>query len=137
MVPSTQCDKTQKEITAAFLESIGFVDVQETPERTCYDLFAYKDGKKYCFEVKGRTFPSTKYGDTVIELRKFELLSRLDAEVFIVSTFTDDKITLIPLNAPHTVFTKVAARQTYWADKTPTRKAFVSYKNTGYIYDTR
>lgn len=126
---STQCDAKQKQITAAFLESIGFEDVQETNERVCYDLFGYKDDQLWRFEIKARTFPSTKYGDTTIEKCKYDLLSKFD-NVYVISVFTDDKISLVPLEAPHTEFTRVAAYTTYWANKTPVKKTFVSYKNT-------
>ena len=129
MIKSNQCDANQKQIAADFLESIGFEDVQETNERTCYDLFGYKEGQLYRFEIKGRTFPSTKYGDTTIEKCKYDLLSKFE-NVFVVSVFTDDKISLVPIEAPHTEFTRVASYTTYWANKTPVKKTFVSYKNT-------
>lgn len=134
MKHSTQCDADQKQVAADFLESIGFEDVQETNERTCYDLFGYKDGQLYRFEVKGRTFESTKYGDTTIEKCKYDRLSRFE-NVYIVSVFTDNKITLVPLDAPHTEFTRYASYTTYWTNKTIIPKTFVSYKNEKYIYE--
>lgn len=134
MKRSTQCDAAQKQIVAEFLERNDFENVQETDERVCYDLFGYKDGILCRFEVKGRTFPSTKYNDTTIEKRKYDLLSKFE-NVYVVSLFTDNKITVVPLDAPHTEFVRTAAKQTYWADKTPVKKTFISYKNDSYIYE--
>lgn len=138
MVGKSQEGKTDvptRELLCRWLESKGYVDVKQTDKFCHWDVEAVHPGTKakYLIELKGRTFASDKYGDTIIEQRKYEFLLPYNKDnqlVFVCNIFTDNKLTLIPLETEHKIQKKWAARTTYFKCHTPEEKTFVSYKNT-------
>lgn len=138
MVGKSQEGKTDvpaRELLCRWLESKGYVDVKQTDKFCHWDVEATHPGTKirYLIELKGRTFASDKYGDTIIEQRKYDFLLPYNTDnefVFVCNIFTDNKLTLIPLETAHTIVKKVASRTTYFKCHTPEMKTFVSYKNT-------
>lgn len=111
------------------LERLGYKNVTAQAKFCNYDVSAMLDGQLYKFELKERTFPSTKYGDTIIEQTKFERLQKHYPNVIICNIFTDHKLSLIPIETEHTHFKRTCPHCTYFSDKTMMPKLFCKYEN--------
>lgn len=107
-------------------------------EYNIYDISAEKDGETYIFELKVRPCKSTDFGDTIIELPKYNMLkvfSNTGYKVKIVNFF-EDCIHIHDHLSPHT-FEDHYAQKTNTDKYNKVKKTLVSYKNTAdskYIY---
>ena len=76
----------------SFLEDRGFTDIIDTDtlsQFTHWDIEGTYRGERYIFELKNRTHPSSKYGDTAINRDKYEYLIHSPYKAILVTFFTD------------------------------------------------
>lgn len=100
-------------------------------EYNIYDISAEKDGETYIFELKNRDCKSTDFGDTIIELPKYNMLkvfSNTGYKVKIVNFF-EDCIHIHDHLSPHTFEDHYAQKTNNWC-RDKIKKTLVSYKNT-------
>ena len=76
----------------SWLRDRGFEDIIDTDtlsQFTHWDIEGTYRGERYIFELKNRTHPSTKYGDTAINRDKYEYLIHSPYKAILVTFFTD------------------------------------------------
>ena len=83
---------------------------------------------KYIFELKNRTFESTKYNDTAINYDKYEHLLNSPYRAVLVTFWTDKWMMVdVKVNQPDNTFIKRCSHQTRFADHTMINKKMVSW----------
>lgn len=129
---------TEKESIDYFTQSLslmGYTDIeatQSTNQFSHYDVSAtHPTGLKFEFELKRRNFPSTNYGDTIIETSKYDkMMSDIEegkADRAILITFFDDAWTVSDVRKPIDEVRRMANHTTYFADNNYVRKSFMRY----------
>lgn len=112
-----------------WLDKKHFTNITIPTDPHCYyDIEADKDGKHYIFEIKNRPCSSVAWGDSIIELSKFNILKTFSGEKYIVNFFTDC-FHLHHLESDHQLQNRFCQRTNNW-DRNKIKKVLVSYKNT-------
>ena len=114
-----------------WLNNNNFTDIIDTDSisQFCHwDVEAKYGNDKYIFELKNRTFESTKYNDTAINYDKYEHLLNSPYRAVLVTFWTDCWLMLdIKVNEPDNTFIKKCSHQTRFADHTMINKKMVSW----------
>lgn len=114
-----------------WLNNNNFTDIIDTDSISQYchwDVEATYGNEKYIFELKNRTFESTKFDDTAINYDKYEHLLNSPYRAVLVTFWTDCWLMLnIKVNKPDNTFIKRCAHQTRFADHTLVNKKMVSW----------
>lgn len=115
----------------SLLKSHQFTDIIDTDiisQYTHWDLEATHKGERYVFELKNRTFPSTKYNDTAINYDKYKYL--LDCPYHsVLVTFWTDCWCMIDIKSckPDSDINRVCPHQTRFRDHTLINKHMVAW----------
>ena len=116
----------------SWLRKHNFTDIVDTDTISIYchwDVEAKYGNCKYIFELKNRTFESTKYNDTAINYDKYEHLLNSPYRAVLVTFWTDKWMMVdVKVNEPDNTFIKRCAHQTRFADHTMINKKMVSWK---------
>ena len=122
-------DEEGKKFFSSYLESKGLKVLNLGTQFSSYDIEAEdNDGNHYFFELKLRPIDSKKWGDTIIEKKKYDALDSLDGEEVVVNFFTDC-FHVFPLHAEHEEQRHYCQKTNNW-DTHKVPKILVSYKNT-------
>lgn len=115
----------------SWLNNNNFTDIIDTDSISQYchwDVEATYGNEKYIFELKNRTFESTKFDDTAINYDKYEHLINSPYRAVLVTFWTDCWLMLdIKVNKPDNTFIKRCPHQTRFADHTMINKKMVSW----------
>ena len=115
----------------SWLNNNNFTDIIDTDSISQYchwDVEAMYGKEKYIFELKNRTFESTKYNDTAINYDKYEHLLNSPYRAVLVTFWTDCWLMLdVKVNQPDNTFIKRCAHQTRFSDHTLIDKKMVSW----------
>ena len=115
----------------SWLKSKGFTDIIDTDtlsQFTHWDLEATYKGEKFCFELKNRTHPSTKYGDTAINRDKYEHLINYPHKAILVTFFTDYWCMIdVKRVEPDSCFHRMCPHQTRFQDHHLMKKEMISW----------
>ena len=115
----------------SWLRKHNFTDIVDTDTISIYchwDVEAKYGNCKYIFELKNRTFESTKYNDTAINYDKYEHLLNSPYRAVLVTFWTDKWMMVdVKVNEPDNTFIKRCAHQTRFADHTMINKKMVSW----------
>ena len=115
----------------SWLRKHNFTDIVDTDTISIYchwDVEAKYGNCKYIFELKNRTFESTKFDDTAINYDKYEHLLNSPYRAVLVTFWTDCWLMLdIKVNKPDNTFIKRCAHQTRFSDHTLVNKKLVSW----------
>lgn len=120
-----------KEWFINWLKNHHFTDIVDTDTISIYchwDVEAKYGNCKYVFELKNRTFESTKYNDTAINYDKYEHLLNSPYRAVLVTFWTDKWMMVdVKVNQPDNTFIKRCSHQTRFADHTMINKKMVSW----------
>ena len=120
-----------KEWFISWLRKHNFTDIVDTDTISIYchwDVEAKYGNCKYIFELKNRTFESTKYNDTAINYDKYEHLLNSPYRAVLVTFWTDKWMMVdVKVNQPDNTFIKRCSHQTRFADHTMINKKMVSW----------
>ena len=115
----------------SWLRKHNFTDIVDTDTISIYchwDVEAKYGNCKYIFELKNRTFESTKYNDTAINYDKYEHLLNSPYRAVLVTFWTDKWMMVdVKVNQPDNTFIKRCSHQTRFADHTLVNKKLVSW----------
>ena len=115
----------------SWLRKHNFTDIVDTDTISIYchwDVEAKYGNCKYIFELKNRTFESTKYNDTAINYDKYEHLLNSPYRAVLVTFWTDKWMMVdVKVNEPDNTFIKRCSHQTRFADHTMINKKMVSW----------
>ena len=115
----------------SWLKEKGFEDIIDTDtlsQFTHWDVEATYKGEKFCFELKNRTHPSTKYGDTAINGDKYEHLINSPYKAILVTFFTDYWCMIdVKRVEPDSRFHRMCPHQTRFQDHHLMKKEMVSW----------
>ena len=115
----------------SWLRKHNFTDIVDTDTISIYchwDVEAKYGNCKYIFELKNRTFESTKYNDTAINYDKYEHLLNSPYRAVLVTFWTDKWMMVdVKVNQPDNTFIKRCSHQTRFADHTMINKKMVSW----------
>lgn len=115
----------------SWLRKHNFTDIVDTDTISIYchwDVEAKYGNCKYIFELKNRTFESTKYNDTAINYDKYEHLLNSPYRAVLVTFWTDKWMMVdVKVNQPDNTFIKRCSHQTRFADHTLVNKKMVSW----------
>lgn len=115
----------------SWLRKHNFTDIVDTDTISIYchwDVEAKYGNCKYIFELKNRTFESTKYNDTAINYDKYEHLLNSPYRAVLVTFWTDKWMMVdVKFNEPDNTFIKRCSHQTRFADHTMINKKMVSW----------
>lgn len=123
-------EQQSKDFFKQYLQKKGFEKIIEPEDQYCYyDIEAEKDNKKYRFELKRRNMTSTKYGDGIMEIYKYNMFlkdkNQYDYAV-LVSLFYDC-IALSNIKQPIEKCIKVAALTTDFNNHQMAEKKIIRY----------
>lgn len=122
-------DTEKKLYFKEYLESQGFTNIDIPSDPYCiYDISGTLDNTEYYYELKVRSVTSTQYGDSIIELSKYNNLKGLQSPVYVVNFFTDC-FHIHPLLSEHENQDHYCQKTNNW-DRHKIRKVLISYKNT-------
>ena len=114
-----------------WLEQHHFTDIVDTDtiSRYCHwDLEATLNGERYAFELKNRTFPSSRYGDAAVNYDKYEYLLNCPYKAVFVTFWTDCFIMIdVKSRYPDSFFYKMCPHQTRFQDHHLMKKEMVSW----------
>lgn len=65
------------------------VDMDNIDRYSHYDMEAWKNGEKYLFELKNRSFPSTRFDDITLSDDRYDYLRNSPHRAFLVYFWTD------------------------------------------------
>lgn len=85
-------DSEGKEYFVGVLRREGFTNIVDTDSvdpYSHYDLEAWKDNNLYLFELKNRSFPSTRFGDITLSEDRYDYLRNSTYRTFLVYFFED------------------------------------------------
>ena len=117
-----------KQYFSQYLKHNGYDHISIPDAIFCpYDIEAYKGGVRYIFELKNRPITSTRYGDSIIDSGKYNKLSKLDADVYIVNFFTDC-FHIHRLDSFDEKQNHMCQKTNNW-DRTKVARTLISYKN--------
>lgn len=125
-----------------FLKRNNFKNVEDTAIKFnnqfhCYDVYAdYGNSNIYkCgFEVKHRLFESTKYGDMIIELHKFNNIAKkiIDGEIdccYLITIF-NDKSYIQRIDNNFELVNSFGSKTTFFENQEKVDKLYCSWKIT-------
>lgn len=114
-----------------WLSNHHFTDIVDTDTISIYyhwDVEATLNGERYAFELKNRTHPSSKYGDTAINKDKYEYLIHSPYKAILVTFFTDGWCMIdVKSRYPDSFFHKMCPHQTRFQDHHLMKKEMVSW----------
>ena len=114
-----------------WLEQHHFTDIVDTDTISRYyhwDLEATLNGERYAFELKNRTFPSSRYGDAAVNYDKYEYLLKCPYKAVFVTFWTDCFIMIdVKSRYPDSFFYKMCPHQTRFQDHHLMKKEMVSW----------
>ena len=114
-----------------WLEQHHFVDIVDTDTISRYyhwDVEATLGGQRYAFELKNRTFPSSRYGDAAVNYDKYEYLLNCPYKAVFVTFWTDCFIMIdVKSRYPDSFFYKMCPHQTRFQDHHLMKKEMVSW----------
>ena len=114
-----------------WLEQHHFTDIVDTDTISRYyhwDLEATLNGERYAFELKNRTFPSSRYGDAAVNYDKYEYLLNCPYKAVFVTFWTDCFIMIdVKSRYPDSFFYKMCPHQTRFQDHHLMKKEMVSW----------
>ena len=114
-----------------WLEQHHFTDIVDTDTISRYyhwDLEATLNGERYAFELKNRTFPSSRYGDAAVNYDKYEHLLNCPYKAVFVTFWTDCFIMIdVKSRYPDSFFYKMCPHQTRFRDHHLMKKEMVSW----------
>ena len=114
-----------------WLEQHHFTDIVDTDTISRYyhwDLEATLNGERYAFELKNRTFPSSRYGDAAVNYDKYEHLLNCPYKAVFVTFWTDCFIMIdVKSRYPDSFFYKMCPHQTRFQDHHLMKKEMVSW----------
>ena len=67
----------------------GIIDMDNIDRYSHYDLEAWKNGEKHLFELKNRSFPSTRFDDITLSEDRYDYLRNSPHRTFLVYFWTD------------------------------------------------
>ena len=115
----------------SWLRDKGFTDIIDTDtlsQFTHWDIEGTYKGEKFIFELKNRTHPSTKYGDTTINRDKYEFLIHSPHKAILVTFFTDCWCMVdVKSKKPDSFFHRMCPHQTRFQDHHLMKKEMVSW----------
>ena len=113
-----------------WLEQHHFTDIVDTDTISRYyhwDIEATLNGERYVFELKNRTFPSSRYGDAAVNYDKYEHLLNCPYKAVFVTFWTDCFIMIdVKSRYPDSFFYKMCPHQTRFQDHHLMNKEMVS-----------
>lgn len=116
----------------SWLKKHNFTDIVDTDTISIYchwDVEAKYGNDKYIFELKNRTFESTKYNDTAINYDKYEHLINSPYRAVLVTFWTDCFIMIDVKNChPDEDITRQCPHQTRFPDHQIISKKMVRWK---------
>ena len=125
------CNSEGKIWFISFLEDRGFEDIIDTDtlsQFTHWDVEGTYKGERYIFELKNRTHPSTKYGDTAINKDKYEYLIHSPYKAILITFFTDCWCMIdVKSRYPDSFFHRMCPHQTRFQDHHLMKKEMVSW----------
>ena len=114
-----------------WLDQHHFTDIVDTDtiSRYCHwDIEATLGGERYAFELKNRTFPSSRYGDAAVNYDKYEYLLNCPYKAVFVTFWTDCFIMIdVKSRYPDSFFYKMCPHQTRFQDHHLMKKEMVSW----------
>lgn len=114
-----------------WLEQHHFTDIVDTDTISRYyhwDVEATLGGQRYAFELKNRTFPSSRYGDAAVNYDKYEYLLNCPYKAVFVTFWTDCFIMIdVKSRYPDSFFYKMCPHQTRFQDHHLMKKEMVSW----------
>ena len=114
-----------------WLEQHHFTDIVDTDTISRYyhwDVEATLNGERYAFELKNRTFPSSRYGDAAVNYDKYEHLLNCPYKAVFVTFWTDCFIMIdVKSRYPDSFFYKMCPHQTRFQDHHLIKKEMVSW----------
>ena len=114
-----------------WLEQHHFTDIVDTDtiSRYCHwDVEGTLGGQRYAFELKNRTFPSSRYGDAAVNYDKYEYLLNCPYKAVFVTFWTDCFIMIdVKSRYPDSFFYKMCPHQTRFQDHHLMKKEMVSW----------
>ena len=114
-----------------WLERHNFTDIVDTDTISRYyhwDVEATLNGERYAFELKNRTFPSSRYGDAAVNYDKYEYLLNCPYKAVFVTFWTDCFIMIdVKSRYPDSFFYKMCPHQTRFQDHHLMKKEMVSW----------
>ena len=114
-----------------WLEQHHFTDIVDTDTISRYyhwDVEATLNGERYAFELKNRTFPSSRYGDAAVNYDKYEYLLNCPYKAVFVTFWTDCFIMIdVKSRYPDSFFYKMCPHQTRFQDHHLMKKEMVSW----------
>ena len=115
----------------SWLRDRGFEDIIDTDtlsQFTHWDIEGTYKGERYIFELKNRTHPSSKYGDTAINKDKYEYLIHSPYKAILITFFTDCWCMIdVKSKKPDSFFHKMCPYQTRFQDHHLMKKEMVSW----------
>lgn len=115
----------------SWLNNNNFTDIIDTDSISQYchwDVEAMYGKEKYIFELKNRTHPSSKYGDTAINKDKYEYLIHSPYKAILITFFTDCWCMIdVKSRYPDSFFHKMCPHQTRFQDHHLMKKEMVSW----------
>lgn len=130
MRPFNELDEGKKWFIS-WLNNNNFTDIIDTDSISQYchwDVEAKYGNEKYIFELKNRTHPSTKYGDTAINRDKYEYLIHSPYKAILITFFTDCWCMIdVKSRYPDSFFYKMCPHQTRFQDHHLMKKEMVSW----------
>ena len=131
MRPFNELDEGKKWFIC-WLKHNNFTDIIDTDSISQYyhwDVEAKYGEDRYIFELKNRTFESTKYNDTAINYDKYEHLIHSPYKAILVTFFTDCWCMIdVKSKKPDSFFYKMCPHQTRFQDHHLMKKEMVSWK---------
>ena len=114
-----------------WLKKHNFTDIVDTDTISIYyhwDVEATLNGERYVFELKNRTFPSSRYGDAAVNYDKYEYLLNCPYKAVFVTFWTDCFIMIdVKSRYPDSFFYKMCPHQTRFQDHHLMKKEMVSW----------
>ena len=114
-----------------WLKNHHFTDIVDTDTISRYyhwDVEATLNGERYAFELKNRTFPSSRYGDAAVNYDKYEHLLNCPHKAVFVTFWTDCFIMIdVKSRYPDSFFYKICPHQTRFQDHHLMKKEMVSW----------
>lgn len=130
MRPFSELDEGKKWFIC-WLKHNNFTDITDTDSISQYchwDVEAKYGENRYIFELKNRTHPSTKYGDTAINKDKYEYLIHSPYKAILITFFTDCWCMIdVKSRYPDSFFYKMCPHQTRFQDHHLMKKEMVSW----------
>lgn len=120
-----------KEWFISWLRKHNFTNIVDTDTISRYyhwDVEATLNDERYAFELKNRTFPSSRYGDAAVNYDKYEYLLDCPYKAVFVTFWTDCFIMIdVKSRYPDSFFYKMCPHQTRFQDHHLMKKEMVSW----------